>query len=112
MYKKLYTQCTSSKICYITIGRDNRDVVEKEDDGQGRMDDVAADTVAVPNQYNTYCCNCMYYDCSVQAARNGRDGVVEGDMGNDADDRATSHQLEKVAEKLVVEQSLVVRHNA
>jgi hypothetical protein len=36
-------------VYYITIGRDNRDVVEKEDDGQGRMNDVAADTMAVPN---------------------------------------------------------------
>jgi hypothetical protein len=64
-------------------------VVDKEEDGQGRMDDVAADTMAVPNQYNTYCCSCMYDDCSVQAARNGRDGVVEGNVGNDVDDRAT-----------------------
>jgi hypothetical protein len=45
-------------VYYITIGRDNMEVVEKEDDGKGRMDDVAADTMAVTNQYNTYCCNC------------------------------------------------------
>jgi hypothetical protein len=77
----------------------------EEEDGQGRMDNAAADTdnIAVPNHRNTYCCNCMYDDCSVQVTRSGRGDVVDGNVGNDADDRAMKQQLQKVALKLVVD---------